>query len=92
MFLTVAKPLKPQATAPKPAAIGQQPSESDLRESAAFARRYIQRFDKNGDGQLSYRELPAAVRMFSWFDHDQDGVISEAEIRDESLSRIQRSR
>ncbi len=88
VFLTVAKPRKPPAASPEPIATRWEPGESDKLEAEEFASRYIRRFDKNNDGQLTYRELPTAVRMFSWFDHNRDGVISHAEIRNESLSRI----
>jgi hypothetical protein len=88
-FLSVAKPLAASPAEPEMTASERREIEANRKQEAKqFAERYIQRFDRNDDGQLSFRELPTAVRMFTWFDHNDDGVITSAEIEAESLHRL----
>lgn len=91
-FLSVARPVTAESTAQVTRKVARQPPEADIKEADAFARDYVRRFDKNKDGKLTYRELPNSVRMFGWFDHDGDGVISHEEILQESLARMRNPR
>ena len=59
------------------------------RRAGAFAERYLEKFDRDGDGVIRPDEVPDAVRLFGFrdLDRDGDGVID----RDE-LTRAARSR
>ncbi len=90
VFLSVAKPLSAKPAEPEMTADERHKLEADNQQEAQrFAQQYIKRFDRNGDGQLSFRELPTSVRISTRFDHDNDGVITTAEIEAESLYRLE---
>jgi hypothetical protein len=95
-FISVARPLAKQETKPK--LVNEQERKDEMEASKqqayAFADRYIQRFDQNGDEVLTSFELPDSVRMFSFwsFDHDRDSRISRDEIAEERYRRLERNR
>jgi peroxiredoxin len=95
-FLAVARPIEaasPSQPPPAKSAEGKQASDEWQREAAAFADRYLERFDKDQDGFLSRHEVPDSVRMFGFrrFDHNGDRLLSHDEIAAESLERLQRA-
>lgn len=59
------------------------------RRSEAFADRYLARFDRDGDGVITPRELPDAVRLFAFsrFDHDGNGRLEREELVREAMRR-----
>jgi hypothetical protein len=98
-FISVARPIDADSRQPP-----EQEAEAARRrrqrqrtaweqESVSFANRYLERFDADGDGQLSAHELPDSVRMFSFweFDHNHDSRLSRDEIKAEAYRRLQRS-
>lgn len=52
------------------------------KEAIAMAERYMQRFDKNRDGQLKRSEVPESFAAFAFHRYDEDGdqTITEGEI------------
>lgn len=98
-FLGVARPL--DAAAREAVSESSEDRRAELerlqadwqRESAEFAARYIQRFDANGDQQLTAHELPDSVRLFHFwnFDHNGDGRLDRDEIQSESYWRLEQS-
>ena len=96
LFLTVATPIakpdsqgQPEPARPDPRA---RFTDAEIKKASRLTKEYFDRFDKNGDGTLSFRELPTSVRMFTNYDDDRDGVISWEEIQSQSLSRVWRAR
>ncbi len=61
------------------------------RKAKAFADRYIERLDHNGDGSLTSNELPHSVRLFSYWqlDLNGDGRIVHDEIYRQALQRLE---
>ncbi|MFK8112778.1 MAG: redoxin domain-containing protein [Rubripirellula sp.] len=97
-FVSVARPLhqerKPAQKETKASKLARQKQQTDWKRIAnEFAGGYIQRFDKNGDGELVSHELPDSVRMFSFrsLDHDRDSRITHEEIADERMKRLRRA-
>lgn len=104
VFLDVAEPLEPDSTRRVPvrdadggragdavaAAETERATEAERRRRAeAFADRYLARFDRDGDGVITPRELPDAVRLFAFsrWDHNANGRLEREELVREAMRR-----
>ena len=101
-FVTVARPLDAKPVVRTSGSKSAAELETELRakiaerenEARKFAKDYIARFDRSGDGKISEYEFPESVRIYSFrrFDHNRDGRVSEDEIADEAMRRLRRKR
>lgn len=94
VFIEVAVPRDPVASADSESATGPPVSESAgmssrKRASKAFAERYLRKFDADGDGWLVKSEVPDSVRLFAFrrFDHNNDGRLDLDELAAEAMAR-----
>lgn len=94
-FISVARPLAKKVQPASKQDISQtavraQQEANWETESWQFADRYMERFDADGDENISPQELPHSVRIFSFrdFDHNGDSKISRDEIQSEALWRM----
>jgi hypothetical protein len=96
-FISIARPLaEPVQSQRKESThaeqeLFRQQTEQREREATTFADRYIERFDRNGDGSITSGELPDSVRMFSYWqlDLNGDGQIAHEEIYRQALQRAE---
>jgi hypothetical protein len=96
-FITVARPIgsrEPTIAEPMTEQERAQQAQRQVaneRKASEFASDYLKRFDKNEDGSLTSNELPHSVRIFSYWQLDQngDGQITQDEIYQSALSRFE---
>ncbi len=101
VFMDVAEPLRQSADASaarqgsasqqdRPATTHRASSKGERRRRAeAFAERYLEKFDRDGDGVIRPDEVPDAVRLFGFRDLDGDGdrMVDRRELTRAALSR-----
>ncbi len=95
-FISVARPIdqseearQQELTDDEKRQLAEQQSKREA-EAKVFADRYIERFDANADGFVTSHELPHSVRIFSYWQLDQngDGRIDHEEIYRQALNRL----
>jgi hypothetical protein len=94
VFIEVAVPRDGVASAQtEPASADSVPESAEIASrtgaSEAFAQRYMQKFDADGDGWLVKSEVPDSVRLFAFrrFDHNNDGRLDLDELAAEAMAR-----
>ena len=88
-FFAVSEPRKNQPLE-RPAEHATEDSLEESQRIDEFVLRFIGRFDKNNDGEVDRFETPLAVRRFGFrnYDHDGDGRLTHAEIREAARWRV----